>query len=277
MLKTFKNLSFRAKLFVTTMGISFLSSLLVSVAFISFDLYTLQTDITEQLQSAAADAADRTAVAVSLGTAHEEYAKSMLDQIAGSKYVVTKTIVLPGGDVFSFYTNPLLVDEPLLGNDSLFRRTIQSPIVLQEEILGTLIVEANLRPFILNRLRLQVVTAFAIALISMATSFLLTSVVLNIISKPVLQLAKTARHVTETQDFTIRVTKFAEDELGELTDQFNDMLATIEAQHVELVVVQNELEKRVRARTNHMLEEIRIRTEAESKAEAYNRESCLLI
>ena len=153
------------------MGISFLSILLVSLAFIGHDLYTFQTNITADLQSVTDIVADHTAAAVSFGIGFEGDAESTLSNLAVSKYIISADIILRDGTHFASYANSLLIDEPALADDSLFHRTIQSTIEYDEEIYGRLIVEANLRPFVLKRVRIQIAAALAIALISMAISF----------------------------------------------------------------------------------------------------------
>jgi light-regulated signal transduction histidine kinase (bacteriophytochrome)/HAMP domain-containing protein len=48
------------------------------------------------------------------------------------------------------------------------------------------------------------------------------------ITEPVLALASTAKTVSETPDFSVRAERFDDDELGELTDAFNAMLARVD-------------------------------------------------
>ena len=54
------------------------------------------------------------------------------------------------------------------------------------------------------------------------------------ITRPLLALSETARRVHETGDFGLRATVEARDEVGELADQFNDMLAGIAARDRKL-------------------------------------------
>src|SRR5439155_22821760 len=63
------------------------------------------------------------------------------------------------------------------------------------------------------------------------------------ISRPILALAETAKAVSDRRDYSVRATKLHEDELGRLTDAFNQMLAQINDQ----TGVLRESEARVRA------------------------------
>lgn len=72
MLNTFKNLSFRVKLLVTTTGVGFISILLVSLAFIAYNFISCRNSIIVGVQSNADIIADNTlgstSFAVTLGT-----------------------------------------------------------------------------------------------------------------------------------------------------------------------------------------------------------------
>jgi light-regulated signal transduction histidine kinase (bacteriophytochrome)/HAMP domain-containing protein len=81
------------------------------------------------------------------------------------------------------------------------------------------------------------------------------------ISQPILALAETAQVVSTRQDYSVRAPKLGEDELGALTDAFNQMLGRIEDQNRALRASQdelqryaNELEQRVEARTHELQE-----------------------
>ncbi|MBI2214375.1 MAG: response regulator [Acidobacteria bacterium] len=55
----------------------------------------------------------------------------------------------------------------------------------------------------------------------------------RLISGPILTLARTTREISERHDYSLRVNKASEDEIGELSDGFNDMLAQIERRQRE--------------------------------------------
>ena len=97
--------------------------------------------------------------------------------------------------------------------------------------------------------------------ISLLAAYFLAAVLQGRISQPILALAETARRVSTCQDYSVRAAKLGEDELGELTDAFNQMLGRIEDQdralresREELQGYATELEQRVAERT-HELEE----------------------
>jgi two-component system, chemotaxis family, sensor kinase CheA len=80
-------------------------------------------------------------------------------------------------------------------------------------------------------------------------SALLAGVIARGISRSVANLARAAEQVKKQQDFGIRAVKTSDDELGHLTDTWNDMLSTIQARDQELHHHQENLERLVEQRT----------------------------
>ena len=74
------------------------------------------------------------------------------------------------------------------------------------------------------------------------------------ISRPVLNLLKTARSVSEDQNFSRRAEKVSDDELGELVDGFNEMLGEIEVRDEKLARHRDHLESEVEKRTAELVE-----------------------
>jgi signal transduction histidine kinase/CheY-like chemotaxis protein len=87
------------------------------------------------------------------------------------------------------------------------------------------------------------------------------------ISEPIRHLAKTARHVSLQNDYGARATKLADDDLGQLTDTFNGMLAEIERRDEQLLEHQNHLEQEVSNRTAELVN-ARDSAEAASRAKS---------
>lgn len=80
-------------------------------------------------------------------------------------------------------------------------------------------------------------------------SALLAGLIARGVSRSVASLTRAAEQVSEKKDFGIRAVKTSEDELGRLTDTWNDMLAGIQARDAKLRQHQDELEQLVALRT----------------------------
>jgi two-component system CheB/CheR fusion protein len=105
-----------------------------------------------------------------------------------------------------------------------------------------------------SRLRLYAVIASVFIIISFLFAYLLSRRLQKAISRPILSLAQTARMVSDRHDYTVRATKWGENELGVLTDAFNHMLTQIKVQNDEIISLNQNLERKVEERTLELQE-----------------------
>ncbi|HET9934062.1 MAG TPA: nitrate- and nitrite sensing domain-containing protein [Polyangiaceae bacterium] len=85
-----------------------------------------------------------------------------------------------------------------------------------------------------------------------AVSLLLAWIIGRGISRSVLGLARVAGRVQKEQDFSLRAEKTSQDELGALTDAFNEMLSGIQVRDKELESHRENLEALVTERTREL-------------------------
>src|SRR5262249_44737117 len=62
-----------------------------------------------------------------------------------------------------------------------------------------------------------------VLIVSVVLALILSDRLQRLISTPILRLAATAQQVAQKQDYSLRAEKLAEDEVGQLTDAFNEM------------------------------------------------------
>ena len=128
---------------------------------------------------------------------------------------------------------------------------------------GTVFLESDL-----NELHQREENYAGIIILFMAASSVVTlflsSRLQRVITRPIFDLAETARAVTAEKNYTVRVAKYGRDELGRLVDAFNEMLGQIQDRDSKLQKAHDELEARVLERTRSLRDEIseRRRTEA---------------
>jgi PAS domain S-box-containing protein len=103
------------------------------------------------------------------------------------------------------------------------------PIIRNGRALGTVYLKSNLSA-LTDRYHGYAELVLIILAGSLLVAYLLSRVLQKQISQPIQSLAETARLVSEKADYSIRAAKYGKDELGLLTDTFNQMLARIEAQ-----------------------------------------------
>ncbi len=138
--------------------------------------------------------------------------------------------------------------EPLWRTDSIL---ITHPIYLNGLELGTLIIEADTRPFMASVYRS--ITASVLLLAGgMLVSILLASRMQRLIAEPIKELDEVATQVQSSKDYTARAIKRYNDEVGSLVDSFNSMLEKISSRDQSLRDVNSNLEDIVEQRTQDL-------------------------
>lgn len=102
----------------------------------------------------------------------------------------------------------------------LFKRIVEN-----NEILGTVYLRADYE--LLGRLTNYLGILGATLAVSLLVALLMSAWLQAAVSKPILAISAVARQVMERRDFSLRVRKTTEDEIGYLVDAFNDMLAEV--------------------------------------------------
>src|SRR5262249_21037841 len=116
--------------------------------------------------------------------------------------------------------------------------------------------------------------AWIVALVLLTSSgvaFVLSSRLQGVISSPLLHLAAVTREVSQSRDYSRRAVATGRDEIGEVIDGFNDMLAEIQARDAQLRDHQGHLEAQVRERTQALVDANTEQTTARDRAESANR------
>jgi len=131
------------------------------------------------------------------------------------------------------------------------------------QVAGTVFLESDLDELHQREVRYAGIILLFMAASSVVTLFL-SSLLQRVITRPIFDLAETARAVTAEKNYSVRVAKYGRDELGRLVDAFNEMLGQIQDRDSKLQKAHDELEARVLERTRNLREEIteRRRTEA---------------
>ncbi len=114
-------------------------------------------------------------------------------------------------------------------DSSLFKHSqleVFREIIDKGEVLGTIYIRADLREMY-QRLWTYGGIVLLAGFGSIGLAVAGSTIMQRRISKPIVELADTAQAVSENQDYSVRATKHGEDEIGELTDAFNQMLTRV--------------------------------------------------
>jgi signal transduction histidine kinase/FixJ family two-component response regulator len=139
----------------------------------------------------------------------------------------------------------------VLGACGLAAFEIVSP---QPPLTGTAINQAKVAAIVIA---LLLFTASLIAAVGLSTWLH------RLIARPILDLVRTARAVARDKNYALRVPAHGDEELGELIENFNEMLGQVQAQDVALHEARLQLEARVAERTQELSGEMHGRHRAE--------------
>jgi len=124
---------------------------------------------------------------------------------------------------------------------------LNEPILRDGQRLGSLYLRADYAARRGELIRGSLGIMAAVLVGSIVFILLLTARLQAFVTRPVAQLAKAARDVARRNDYSIRVPKVVDDELGQLTDAFNQMLGEIQRQDADLQAARENLEQQVDA------------------------------
>lgn len=113
------------------------------------------------------------------------------------------------------------------------RLVMWQAIVREDVQIGSIVIQSDLGE--LSELFRQIYTVIFMSLfLSLGLGYILAKELQANLSKPILSLSETAKQISEDKDFSARATKFGDDEVGVLTDSFNDMLEQIQISNTAL-------------------------------------------
>jgi len=163
---------------------------------------------------------------------------------------------------------------PPIGTDkSRFERNrliLFKPVLLDGQRIGTVYLQSSLEE-LNQRLKQFAILVAGILPMTCWIAFLVFSRLQGSITGPIANLAATAKSVSLSKNFALRVEKTGEDELGQSIEAFNQMLSEIQHRDEQLLQNREDLEREVAARTKELVEANSELVEAKNRAEAASR------
>lgn len=255
----FGDLSIKWKLMLIIVLTSSIALFVACAALVAYDWVSARAALTGHLETLAAVVGTNSTAALSFDSPAD--ATETLAALQGEPRVVAACIYRATGEFFAKYHRAGLEFEPPLPQPtgSHFaedRLDLFHPIVFEGQRIGTVLIQADLQELD-QRLRRYLGIVAALLLASSLVASLLAARLREIISAPILHLVEAMRQVTDRQDYSVRVTKRGHDELGRLSDGFNDMLSQIQDREVALQRAHAELEKRAQEMRRELVERLR--------------------
>lgn len=267
MTRFIQNLPFRQKLtLVLTVTCAIVLTFACAMLFL-FQFLKVKSTITRDLTSVAEIIAANTVGAVAFND--EKAANEVLRALEVKPDIFCAHILLPGNREFAHYGADDVNTETHHSDSDTATQFVQGqiilrqPIVLEGKPIGNLLIRADFTGTRLHLLRLYGGLLAAVLAGSLLLVLVLAGRIQKLISKPILDLTETARIVSEKKNYAVRAVRSGDDELGVLTDTFNQMLTQIQANDEVMRKINTTLQEEVaeRARVQEDLRESQQRYE----------------
>lgn len=249
------NLPIRQKLSLIVMAAVLFAVFSLSSVFIAYEYFAQKNSIAEEFSTSSKIIANQSQAAIAfsdIANLHENLDSLMLNQNVVASCLYNEEFELLASKTRQS-KNHQCPDRPSVNahffdQDFYYRA---EPITVDGERKGLLFVQVSLES-LYHRLETYVITMFVFAaLISIAVYFL-SGILQKYISTPLLLLQHTASQVAKTHDYSLQATKVNSDEVGDLVDAFNSMLATIKQQNDKITEDADLLEQKIAERTGEL-------------------------
>jgi signal transduction histidine kinase/ActR/RegA family two-component response regulator len=193
-------------------------------------------------------------------------ANEILSSLSQQPTVDVACLFKDNGELFASYISPKLkkkdskfppLNKAIENEQSRFEQIRNNAISTaytfpyEDNKHGTLYLRENLSVLKADLLD-NVLVSIGVLIVSLGAGIALAGRLQKRFTRPIFALVETMRKVSENGDYSTRVTKDSEDELGSLQEGLNLMLKKIEHGQTELQKARNELEHRVEARTSEL-------------------------
>ena len=282
-MKSFKDLAINTKLTLLVVLAGGVALLLSCIAFVTNDVRIARSSMVEQMSTLAEVLGSNSTAALNFDD--PDAAAELLTSLRQQPEVELACIYDASGKVFAAYyrgnqrskvpATPAPVGHRFTGDGYL---DVTRQIKHDGQSIGAIYVHASMQE-LYDQIFWYVSIVAVVMIVSLAASILLSSRVQRAISAPIVKLAEAAKRISTENNYAIRVTKIADDELGTLYDQFNAMLDQIQQRDAAIQRANDELETKVELRTseltqmnNELTREISERLRAEKDLEAAQQE-----
>jgi methyl-accepting chemotaxis protein len=296
MIKWHEQLRLGAKLQVIIVYATCVALLIASLTFLVAEIVNFRRDTASYLATLADATAKNSAAALTF--ADRRLAAQVLGSLAADPQINEAALFFPDGSKFVHRAFGDATDQKPdpaaqgwirahLGTRTtthkylgLSKLLLMGPVRYDGDQIGVIFIQAGLSKLIAT-MRWQGIIALVAMLLAAVVSYAMAGRLQRTVTAPVKGLVRLTQRVSAEEDFSLRGTKFSEDELGQLVDGFNHMLAQLENRDQRLKRHRDELEDKVSERTRSVeaakgelettIDELRVekdRAEAASRAKS---------
>ncbi|MEO8147466.1 MAG: ATP-binding protein [Bacteroidia bacterium] len=226
---------------------------LMCAAYIIFEYYSFRQTLKTHVSTLGIVIASNSSGALAFQSTSD--ANEILTALQAEKHIVAACLYDNDGNIFVKYPAdaPSTLFPPASGKhdvywfDGNYLQGFQ-PVLQKNQPVGTLYIKSDLEAMY-AQLRHYALLALLFIAGSLFVAYLLSKLLQKSISEPILALKQTTKIISEQHDYSVRAVKSGEDEVGALTDAFNQMLTQIQNQNKEITAFNQNLEQKVSERT----------------------------
>ncbi len=238
MSRAFRDRPIRQKVNVLIGAASGVALILAGLGLLVYDLTTIRPRAFRDLAAQAELIRINTTAALEFQD--QQAATENLASLKARREIASATLYGPDDRVFATYlrdpgegagpNRPLPPAGHSYHNDRL---TLSEPVVNEGQRLGWLVMEYTLPPLWSRLPQYGIITA-VVLLALLTVSLLLWRLLESSITEPLARLAEASKAVAQSKSREVRAVKKADDEIGHLTDAFNEMLSTLQNRETAL-------------------------------------------
>lgn len=238
------------------------------MVFLVYDFTAVRAELKNDLDIQTKIIGDNIATAILFND--PDAGNEILNSLRHDSTIAAAEVNLSNGERFVHYHsdqyNEIYVEEIHSGYINLDFTYANLPVVYNEKIIGEVVVLASKRE-ISDRLIYFFIVSLIVLVFALGIAIALSSRLQRLIYMPIQHLADIAKHVSEEKDYHIRAKIFHEDEIGNLAEDFNEMLAHIQERDENLESLVEERTAEVKNRNEELNVEISERIKAQEKRE----------
>ncbi len=260
----FSSYSIKRKLAAIITITTALALLIAIGVFLAHDIYTLRSVLKNDLETHAKIVRDNISTAILFND--YDSGNEIVSSLAHDSSIVAAEVLLTDGNNFVHYHNNEYDEKYIVDihrdHISLDLINVRVPVVYNDKTIGTVLVSAS-KHEITERFIYFFIISLIVMVISLGIAVILSGRMQRLIYVPIHHLADIAKKVSEEKDYKIRAKIYDDDELGELTEDFNEMLEHIQERDENLESLVEERTAEVKLRNEELNTEIseRVRTQ----------------
>ncbi len=260
-MRALRDIPIRRKLTIISLLTSAVALGLACGALVVYEQLTFRRTLTRDLSILATMLGANSAADLSFNDTRS--AAQTLGGLRAQPHVIAACLYNAEGQVFATYQREpaaaVAWPEPGADREQFSRESLRlfRRIELAGETIGTIFLESDLEEMH-ARMRRYALVVGGIILVAALVAFLTASRLQRLVAEPIAHLAAIAGRVGSARDYSARAVKRGNDELGQLVDVFNDMVAQIQSRETDL-------ERRVEERTRELQAEYAARKALEAQ------------